>query len=170
MSNLFERSILMTLGAAMLTKEMAESLTGSLTEKGEETTALGREAIDEAVEKAKTEARSLRGRFDGTLQRNFREMGLAPSSEVEELQLKVAQLEHRISLLEAAQPADAKPAPAGAAAAETTADAGSSTPGTSASQAPPANEAGKEGVIGEAVSRAPETSSGESAAASIKKG
>lgn len=101
MANLFERSILMTLGAAMLTKEMAESLADNLSQKGEETTALGREAVDEAVDKAKDEARSLRGRFDDTIQRNFRDLGLANGSEIEELKLKMAQLEHRISLLEA---------------------------------------------------------------------
>lgn len=94
----------MTLGAAMLTKEMAESLAESLAQKGGETTALGREAVDETVDKAKEEARSLRGRFDDTIQRNFRELGLAPSTEIEELKLKVAQLEHRIKLLEAAPP------------------------------------------------------------------
>jgi polyhydroxyalkanoate synthesis regulator phasin len=101
MASLLERSILMTLGAAMLTKEMAESLGDSLAQKGGETTSLGREAVDEAVDKAKEEARSLRGRFDSTIQRNFRELGLAPSTEVDELKLKVAQLEHRIKLLEA---------------------------------------------------------------------
>lgn len=100
MSNLFERSILMTLGAAVLTREMAESLAGSLAQRGEDTTALGREAVDEAVAKAKTEARSLRGRFDDTLQRNFRDLGLVSSVDVEELQLKIAQLEHRLALLE----------------------------------------------------------------------
>jgi len=104
MANMFERSILMTLGAAMLTREMAESLADSLAQKGEETTTLGREAVDEAVDKAKEEARSLRGRFDDTIQRNFRELGLAPSTEIEELKLKVAQLEHRLSLLEAVPP------------------------------------------------------------------
>jgi len=104
MANILERSILMTLGAAMLTKEMAESLADNLAQKGGETTDLGREAVEEAVDKAKDEARSLRGRFDDTIQRNFREMGLAPSTEVEELKLKMAQLEHRISLLEADSP------------------------------------------------------------------
>lgn len=104
MANMLERSILMTLGAAMLTKEMAESLAESLANKGEETTALGRETVDEAVDKAKEEARSLRGRFDDTIQRNFRELGLAPSTEIEELKLKVAQLEHRIRLLETDSP------------------------------------------------------------------
>ncbi|MHB1326356.1 MAG: phasin family protein [Thermoleophilia bacterium] len=132
MTNLLERSILMTLGAAMLTKEMAESLADSLAQKGDETTALGRESVDEVVGKAKEEARSLRGRFDNTLQRNFREMGLAPSAEIEELKLKVAQLEHRISLLEAGNSAT-----------------GSSEKTTGETQSP-------EGVIGEAAVRAPE--------------
>lgn len=127
MANMLERSILMTLGAAMLTKELAESLADSLAQKGGETTSLGREAVDEAVDKAKDEARSLRGRFDDTIQRNFRELGLAPSTEIEELKLKMAQLEHRISLLEA-----------------------DSTKAV-------ADETGPSGVIGEAVSRNPDT-------------
>lgn len=117
MANMLERSILMTLGAAMLTKEMAESLADSLAQRGGETTALGREAVDEAVDKAKEEARSLRGRFDDTLQRNFRELGLAPSTEIEELKLKVAQLEHRIKLLEAAPTSAVEAAAIGEAAA-----------------------------------------------------
>ena len=133
MSNLFERSILMTLGAAVLTKEVAESLAGSLARKGEDTTALGREAVNEAVEKAREEARSLRGRFDDTLQRNFRDLGLAQNTEIEELKLKVAQLEHRITLLEAAQPA--KPA-------EVTSEAETA--------------ATESGVIGEAAAKEPE--------------
>lgn len=124
MANMLERSILMTLGAAMLTKEMAESLAESLAQKGGETTTLGREAVDEAVDKAKEEARSLRGRFDDTIQRNFRELGLAPSTEIEELKLKVAQLEHRIRLLEADSPAAPdEPEESGAAAPKTEAAA-----------------------------------------------
>ncbi len=107
MSNPLERSILMALGAAAITREMAESIAGNLAQKGEETTALGREAVDEAVEMAKDETRSLRVRFDDTLQRNFRELGLALNTEVDELKLKVAQLEHRISLLEAQSEAPA---------------------------------------------------------------
>ena len=132
MTNLLERSILMTLGAAMLTRERAESLAENLAQKGDETTALGREAVDEVVGKAKEEARSLRGRFDDTLQRNFREMGLAPSAGIEELKLKVAQLEHRISLLEAGN-----------------STAGSSEKTIGETRSP-------EGVIGEAAARAPE--------------
>ena len=103
MSNLFERSILMTLGAAMLTKEMAESLADNLAQKGEETTSLGREAVDEAVEQGQGRgaipARTLR--YDPPAQLSGSRAG-SQQSEVEELKLKMAQLEHRMSLLEAA--------------------------------------------------------------------
>jgi len=142
MANVFERSILMTLGAAMLTKEMAESLADNLSQKGEETTTLGREAVDEVVDKAKEEARSLRGRFDDTIQRNFRELGLAPNIEIDELKLKLAQLEHRISLLEAESP-KARP--------EETAPQAATEPGE-AQPAARKPELSQEGVIGEAAS------------------
>lgn len=101
MSNLFERSFLMALGAAVLTKEMAESLGKEMLGRGEEATSEGRKLIDETVAQAKEQTRTLRSRFDETLQSNFHEMGLVTGDQVEELQLKVAQLEHRIGLLEA---------------------------------------------------------------------
>jgi len=109
MNNLLEQSLLLTLGAAALTKEIAESVVGELVKRGEMTSEDGRQAVDEVVNKAKGEARSLRSRFDDTLQRNMQDLGLAPRQQVEELQLKVAQLEHRLSLLEAEQKARPKP-------------------------------------------------------------
>jgi len=101
MSNLFERSFLMALGAAVLTKEMAESMGKELLGKGEGATSEGRKLIDESVAQAKEQTRTLRTHFDETLQSNFHEMGLVTGDQVEELKLKIAQLEHRIGLLEA---------------------------------------------------------------------
>ncbi len=147
MTNLLERSILMTLGAAVLTKEIAESLAGSLTQKGEDTTASGREAIDEAVAKAKDETKSLRLRFDDTIQRNFRELGLAQNTDIDELKLKVAQLEHRLNLLEGKRdklPVDEASAAEAASQAEVE---------PSATEAP---QEGKAGVVGEAAGKEPD--------------
>lgn len=101
MSNLFERSFLMALGAAVLTKEMAESLGKELVGKGEGATSEGRKLIDETVAQAKEQTRTLKTHFDETLQSNFQEMGLVTGDQVEEMKLKIAQLEHRIGLLEA---------------------------------------------------------------------
>ncbi len=107
MSNLLERSILMTIGAASLTRDMAEAAIGDFINRGHEATAEGRGAVNDLVGKARDETRAARGRIDASLQRTFRDLGLATSEQLEELELKLAQLEHRISLLEAAQAEEA---------------------------------------------------------------
>lgn len=109
MSNLLEQSILMTLGAAAITREAAESVIGELVKRGQMTSEEGRQAVNEVIDKTKGEARSLRSRFDETLQKNIQDLGLAPKQQLEDLQLKVAQLEHRISLLESARNPEAGP-------------------------------------------------------------
>lgn len=101
MTNLFERSFLMALGAAVLTRDMAESFASDLVKKGGTASDEGRKIVEETVQQAREETRGIKAHFDETLERNFREMGLVTSDQVEEMQLKIAQLEHRISLLEA---------------------------------------------------------------------
>ena len=102
MANLLERSILLTIGLAAVAREVAESLADEMVKRGEVTSEEGRKAFDEAVVKAKDEARLLRGRFDSQVQRGYRDMGIASGEQLEDMQLKIAQLEHRVALLEAA--------------------------------------------------------------------
>ncbi|RJQ43997.1 MAG: hypothetical protein C4534_07110 [Gaiellales bacterium] len=102
MSSHFERGILLTLGLAAVAREVAESLADELVRRGEDFSGEGRRAFDDAVEKAKDEARTLRDRFDSQVQRGYRDMGIASSDQLEDMRLKIAQLEHRVSLLEAA--------------------------------------------------------------------
>lgn len=104
MTSLLERSILMTIGAAAITRDVAATLAGDLADKGQEAAAEGREAVDELVGKAKEEARSVRGKIDDNLKRTFSDLGLAADDRLQELELKVAQLEHRLSLLEGGKP------------------------------------------------------------------
>jgi polyhydroxyalkanoate synthesis regulator phasin len=103
MSNLFERSILMAIGAAAITREMAESLTEQFVQRGQSTTEEGRQAVGELVDRAKDETRQVKGRLDHSLSRTFRDMGLATHDQVEDMELKLAQIEHRLSLLETVQ-------------------------------------------------------------------
>lgn len=102
MANLFERSILLTIGVAAVAREVAESLAGDLVKIGEATTEDGRQAVNDTVEKAKEEARTLRSRFDSQVKRGYSDMGIASNDRLDEMQLKIAQLEHRVALLEAA--------------------------------------------------------------------
>jgi polyhydroxyalkanoate synthesis regulator phasin len=102
MSNLFERSIFLSIGVAAVAKELADTLTEELVKRGATTTEEGRQAFEEVVDKAKGEASTMRGKFDSKIQRGYRDMGVATSEQVDEMQLKIAQLEHRMTLLEAA--------------------------------------------------------------------
>lgn len=103
MTNIIERGLLMTIGAAALTREMAESVTEQLIQRGQSTTEEGRQAVDDLVERAKDETRQAKGRLDQSLERTFRDLGLVTREELEDIELKLAQVEHRLSLLEEAQ-------------------------------------------------------------------
>ena len=97
---LFERVILAGLGAASLTKDCVEQLVDALSERS----GIGREearaAIDDIAGRWRGEATRAGERAGTSLQGIRRELGLALRSEVDELELRVAQLEHRLKLLE----------------------------------------------------------------------
>ena len=101
MANLFERSFLMALGAAMLARDAAGEMADDLVKRGEETTEESRRLVNETVAQARESTRTLRDRFDEGLERSLKEMGLVKREQLDELELKMAQLEHRIALLEA---------------------------------------------------------------------
>jgi polyhydroxyalkanoate synthesis regulator phasin len=115
MSNLFERSFLMALGAAMLARDAAGDVADELVKKGEETTEESRRLVNETVAQARESTRTLRDRFDESLERSLKEMGLVKKQQLEELELKMAQLEHRIALLEAEAAVALPPRPVAAA-------------------------------------------------------
>ena len=84
--DLLERIALATVGAAALTAERADALADELADRGMV---------------RRDEARALIGEMAGsTLDRLFRELGLVTKDEVDELELRIAQLEHRLRLLE----------------------------------------------------------------------
>jgi polyhydroxyalkanoate synthesis regulator phasin len=97
---LIERVILAGLGAASLTRDRVEQLADTLSERS----GIGREearaAIDDIAGRWRSEAARAGERAGSGLQGILRDFGLALSSEVEELELRVAQLEHRLKLLE----------------------------------------------------------------------
>jgi polyhydroxyalkanoate synthesis regulator phasin len=97
---LIERVILAGLGAASLTKDRVEQLADALSERS----GIGREearaAIDDLTGRWRSEAARAGERAGSSLQGILSDLGLALSSEVEELELRVAQLEHRLKLLE----------------------------------------------------------------------
>jgi len=96
----FEEAFFAAIGAVALTAERAEQLAESLAEKGGIRREEARAAIEDAISRWRSDASRFGERAGAGLQGVLRELGLASRGDFEELELRVAQLEHRVQLLE----------------------------------------------------------------------
>jgi polyhydroxyalkanoate synthesis regulator phasin len=97
---LVERLLLAGVGAVSLTAERAEALAEELADKGGLRKEEARELIDESTARWRGEAGRMGERASAALESLFAELGLVTRDDYEELELRVAQLEHRLRLLE----------------------------------------------------------------------
>jgi polyhydroxyalkanoate synthesis regulator phasin len=103
--DLAEEVLLAGVGAIALTKERADELVDELSAKGRLTRDDARELVDEAMGRWRGDALRVGERASSTMAGFFRELGLVTRHEHEELELRLAQLEHRLRLMEGrAQP------------------------------------------------------------------
>jgi polyhydroxyalkanoate synthesis regulator phasin len=97
---LVERLFLAGVGAVWLTAERADALADELAEKGGLRKEEARELVREATARWRGEAGRVGERASVALGGIFDELGLVTKDDYEELELRVAQLEHRLRLLE----------------------------------------------------------------------
>jgi polyhydroxyalkanoate synthesis regulator phasin len=83
-----------------LTAERADELADSLAERGGMTKEEVRERIDDVTSRWRGDAARLTERAGATLHGVLHELGLVTRDEWDELELRVAQLEHRLRLVE----------------------------------------------------------------------
>ena len=95
-----ERLLLAALGAVSLTAERAEELADTLAARGGMRRDEARGAVDDLVRRWRGDATRATERAGAGLHGVLRELGLVLRSEYEELELRVAQLEHRLKLVE----------------------------------------------------------------------
>jgi len=98
-----EQAVLMSIGAAALTRERAESAVAELVRKGQIGSEEGQAVVERLLTRVRGEGASvsgLVGRVEGGLQGLLRELGVVARSELDEVQLRLMELEHRIKLLE----------------------------------------------------------------------
>jgi polyhydroxyalkanoate synthesis regulator phasin len=95
-----ERLALAAVGAVALTGERAEELVEELARRGGMRRDDARELVGELTTRWRGDAQRVGERAGTTLATVFRELGLVTRREWEELELRVAQLEHRLRLLE----------------------------------------------------------------------
>jgi polyhydroxyalkanoate synthesis regulator phasin len=107
---LAEELLLAGVGAVAITKERADELVDELSTKGKLTRDDARDLVDEAMGRWRGDAMRVGERASTTLSSFFRELGLVTRREYEELELRIAQLEHRLRLVEG-RPAPPPPGP-----------------------------------------------------------
>ncbi len=98
-----EQAVLMSIGAAALTRERAEAAVNELVRKGQMGGDEGKQVVERLMARVRGDgapAAGLVGRLEGGLQGVLREIGLVTHAELEDVQLRLMELEHRISLLE----------------------------------------------------------------------
>ena len=95
-----KRLALALVGAVALTAERADELADTLAERGGMSRDEVRGWIDEATTRWRGDAVRVGERAGATLNGVLRELGLVTREEWDELELRVAQLEHRLRLLE----------------------------------------------------------------------
>ena len=108
---LLEEVFFAGIGAVALTKERTDELVDELTRRGRLAPREAREVVDELTGRWRGEALRFGERTSGSMSGVLRELGLVTRREWEELELRLAQLEHRLRLVESPR---AAPPPAGA--------------------------------------------------------
>jgi polyhydroxyalkanoate synthesis regulator phasin len=95
-----EKLLLAGIGAAVLTKERIDELVDEIARKSGIPRADARGIVDEAVGRWRSDAARISERAGTSMSSLFREVGLVTRREYEELELRLAQVEHRLRLLE----------------------------------------------------------------------
>lgn len=98
--DLLEQLLLAGVGAVSLTAERVDDLVDSFAERGGVQRDEARAAIEELVSRWRGDATRVTERAGAGFQGVLRELGLVLRPEYEELELRVAQLEHRLKLVE----------------------------------------------------------------------
>lgn len=98
--DLIERTFLVGMGAAALTKDRVQELVAEFVRRGQLSGEDGREMVDRLVTRSRDEARSALKKADSSLQGAYRDLGLITKREVEDLDFRLRQIEHRVRLLE----------------------------------------------------------------------
>jgi polyhydroxyalkanoate synthesis regulator phasin len=108
---LLERLAFTAVGAVALTAERADALAEELAERGVARRDEARALIDEVSSRWRGDATRLGEKAGSTLDAVLREFGVATKDDLEDLELRLAQLEHRLSLLEESEPETRVPPP-----------------------------------------------------------
>jgi polyhydroxyalkanoate synthesis regulator phasin len=99
--SVLEAFLLAAVGAVALTGERVEQLADALAERGGMRGDEAKQIVEDVASHWRGEAGRIGERAGANVQRLLRELNLVTKDDLEELELRVAQLEHRLRQLEA---------------------------------------------------------------------
>jgi polyhydroxyalkanoate synthesis regulator phasin len=102
--NVLERLALAAVGAVALTAERLDELAGELADRGGMRRDDVRQLLEDSVTRWRGDATRLGERASENLAGLARQLGLVTREDFEELELRVAQLEHRLRMVEGPRP------------------------------------------------------------------
>ena len=105
--DMVERTFLAGMGAAALTKDRLQDLVEDLVRLGQLNAEEGREMVDRLLARTREDARAVMKRVDVAAPSANREQVSQLQQQIEDQELRLRQLEHRVQLLESA--ADRRP-------------------------------------------------------------
>jgi polyhydroxyalkanoate synthesis regulator phasin len=95
-----EKALLLAVGAVALTKDRVQAVVDDFVKRGKLSTEDGKELVDTLGVRGRDQAKAAFRRLDVSLQGTYRDLGLATRREVEDVDFRLRQMEHRLSLLE----------------------------------------------------------------------
>jgi polyhydroxyalkanoate synthesis regulator phasin len=98
--DVIQRTLLLGVGAAALTVDRAQAVADDFVRRGQLSADEGREMVEDISNRSRNQTRSVMKRLDNSLQGTYRELGLATRQELEDLDFRLRQVEHRLGLLE----------------------------------------------------------------------
>ena len=110
-----EQAILVAVGAASLTRERAEAIAAELVRRGQMREDEGRAMVDRLMARVRGEGGAVsgvQGKLEGGMQGAMRQLGVVHKNELQDVEMRLAELEHRVKLLEGGVRAEPEPAAA----------------------------------------------------------
>jgi polyhydroxyalkanoate synthesis regulator phasin len=98
--DIIQRTLMLGIGAAALTIDRAQAVADEFVRRGQLTAEEGRDMVEELTSSSRKQTRSAMRRLDSSMQGTYRDLGLATRQELEDLDFRLRQVEHRLGLLE----------------------------------------------------------------------
>jgi polyhydroxyalkanoate synthesis regulator phasin len=98
--DVIQRTLMLGIGAAALTVDRVQAVTDEFVRRGQLTADEGRDMVEDLTNSSRRQTRTVMRRLDTSMQGTYRELGLATRQELEDLDFRLRQVEHRLGLLE----------------------------------------------------------------------